>query len=274
MSKAVKIIIVDENNDKHIVDISLCLSDYENFKLSDFFTGIVSRDTFRNIGRPLPCENVYLIQERNNPHYKIGYTKNTTKRLQTLQKGNPETLKYLGYFPGGRKEEQRLQHLFNSNNTNKIDGGGHEWFNFDEDKLNQVLNYFREKRTPPIYQDVILIRDNGEYIFVSLKDDDRLKWADVAIKYCIPFDNIDNVLPIIPAPNNYILIRCNGSHKYMIHKSGKDAKPSVKNLQTGNRRKLIIEATSPINVATLVDKPIGKWFDSNNEEVEQIKQDF
>lgn len=266
-----KIIIVDENNNKHIVNVVISLTNYENFNSSNNFSGIVSCDTYRDITRHLPCSNVYIIQEGNGHKYKIGYTKNPPKRLEDLQKGNPERLKYLGFFPGGRNEEQKLQQLCKSNKT---DNGGHEWFSFNQQEVNEVLDYFSGKRISPVDHNVILIRNNGECIFASLGDYEKVIWTNSPIKYFIPVNNIDNVLSIIPTPNNYILIQCKGSHKCVIHKSGKDVEKSVKNLQTGNSSKLTIEATSPINVPALVDKQIGKWFDSNDEKVEQIKQVF
>lgn len=57
---------------------------------------------------------VYILQSLEDGYYKIGVSKNPTKRIETLQTGNPSTLKLIETYQSdnARKIEKRLHRLY------------------------------------------------------------------------------------------------------------------------------------------------------------------
>lgn len=80
---------------------------------------------------------VYLINQKDTPLYKIGFTtdKDIEKRKKGLQTGNANLLEIMGYFPcSGVKVEGNLHKIFSSQ---RLQG---EWFELENDEVHNILN--------------------------------------------------------------------------------------------------------------------------------------
>ena len=90
-----------------------------------------------NLSFENPIGFVYFLQEdRPNGAIKVGYSKDSQKRLQAHQTSNSVKLKLLVDVPGAFEDETMLHHLFQGHRT----GGGEEWF-----KAEPVLQWLREQ---------------------------------------------------------------------------------------------------------------------------------
>ncbi len=78
-----------------------------------------------NLSFKHPTGFVYFLQEnRLNGAIKVGFSKNSHKRLLAHQTSNSVKLKLLVDVPGAFEDETMLHHLFKEHRT----GGGKEWF--------------------------------------------------------------------------------------------------------------------------------------------------
>lgn len=75
---------------------------------------------------------IYLAIDENTGYYKIGWSKNPSKREKTLQSEKP-TIKFLKTIDGRIKDESYLHKAF----ANKRIRG--EWFNLDIEDVNRFL---------------------------------------------------------------------------------------------------------------------------------------
>lgn len=78
--------------------------------------------------------HVYFIQQCKRGPIKIGIAADPKRRLEGLQTGNPQPLRLLGFFAGGRAAERLLHDRFR---TDHIRG---EWFAPSEELLALVAS--------------------------------------------------------------------------------------------------------------------------------------
>lgn len=86
-----------------------------------------------------PTTNCYIIHDKKNNAYKIGMSKNPTKRLKQLQTGNSNKLYLLASFKSNQYLEKFLHKLLSFDN---IRG---EWFELTVEKLEFLIDYLEER---------------------------------------------------------------------------------------------------------------------------------
>jgi predicted DNA-binding transcriptional regulator len=84
------------------------------------------QDVFSNMGK------IYLAIDENTGYYKIGWSKNPSKREKTLQSEKP-TIKFLITIDGRVQDESYLHKVFGAK---RIRG---EWFAMDSQDVNRFL---------------------------------------------------------------------------------------------------------------------------------------
>jgi len=77
---------------------------------------------------------VYFILNKDSNHVKIGYSKNPTLRIKTLQTGSSNRLELIAILKGTIKEEKFLQKKFNKYHINN------EWFEYNEN-IREFIKY-------------------------------------------------------------------------------------------------------------------------------------
>jgi hypothetical protein len=92
---------------------------------------------------------VYIIKNDKNK-YKIGRSKNPSKRLKQLQTGNNSKLYLIATALGDIHLEKRLHKMF----FYSREVG--EWFNLSEDTLKALIEYLSDRYETIIYQTIIL----------------------------------------------------------------------------------------------------------------------
>lgn len=111
----------------------------------DFIPPIPKPDPIRDHARELRKTKVYLVSERPEPGtktircVKIGYSHDPMKRVKQLQTGHPHKIGLEGWFEFKNEKEARafekeLHHTFKSKHM------GGEWFAFDEEVMNFIIN--------------------------------------------------------------------------------------------------------------------------------------
>ncbi|WP_109808386.1 GIY-YIG nuclease family protein [Sphingosinithalassobacter portus] len=81
---------------------------------------------------------VYFVQVGSGGHIKIGWAKDPTKRIASLQTAQPQQLKLLGVIPGSLKAEREVHALFSQA---RVRG---EWFR-RSDVIEDVQRLIMEK---------------------------------------------------------------------------------------------------------------------------------
>ena len=89
----------------------------------------------------IPC--VYLLRhkgERLKPYVKIGFSKNLSKRLKSLETASPTGIDIIQvyYSKSARKIEQHLHRKYSSKQTNL------EWFELSHEDLVDIMFYIEE----------------------------------------------------------------------------------------------------------------------------------
>jgi hypothetical protein len=99
---------------------------------------------------------IYLIQNLETSRYKIGISKNPTKRIKTLQTGSGEELKLINTYetPNARKIESILHNIYESKRTIG------EWF---EISLTEEVKFIDECKK--IEENIKFLRNQGN-IFI------------------------------------------------------------------------------------------------------------
>jgi len=88
---------------------------------------------------------VYLIKRVDENKFKVGVTKNTKQRLQTLQTANAEKLELITTYPSS-KWAYRIETAFK--NQYKLKRMNGEWFELDDNDINEFKNFcYRQEST-------------------------------------------------------------------------------------------------------------------------------
>jgi hypothetical protein len=93
-------------------------------------------------------ELVYLIRSGDTRYYKIGRTKNLTKRLSSLQTGNPDLLTIIATCRGSRDLETFFHSKYSSMRVRR------EWFQLDDQTINSLLEEFSSKNSLEIATEI------------------------------------------------------------------------------------------------------------------------
>ena len=138
---------------------------------------------------------VYFI--RDGEFVKIGYSDNPKRRMSDLQMANPRKLEFLGSFPGGEADEQRLHMVFEQFHIRN------EWFFYSD-----AIRRFAEKHCFAYTEDDVGFQidatskqDGGEVFLKWLatnvfeSDDSRIE-SDACYKHYCKWCDSNNSLPM------------------------------------------------------------------------------
>lgn len=104
---------------------------------------------------------IYLIKERGTDYYKIGYTsRNSERRLQELQTGNPRMLEVVATIDGDENKERLLHHRY----AHLMSDARNEWFKLTDNHVKDILNSEQD------------LQDTGSVIRSSPFDVRQVRW--------------------------------------------------------------------------------------------------
>jgi hypothetical protein len=135
----------DLNNENEVTDTLVArLLDIQNelrVSTEKHNKEIQNSDGFKSHKQPSYKEdalgNVYLMLNRRNNYYKIGFTKkDPSYRETTLQAQEPE-VELVDYWMGSLKDEENLHNIFQEK---RLRG---EWFSLAENDIHMIEMYFK-----------------------------------------------------------------------------------------------------------------------------------
>lgn len=89
----------------------------------------------------------YVYVAKCEDRYKIGWTQNPSRRMASLQTGNPFEIELVGFIPGSMSDEERFHDHFASKRCRG------EWFLLDRDDIDYILSLAPESEVPVKIQD-------------------------------------------------------------------------------------------------------------------------